>query len=101
MDSIRQLDALLSDHLDVAILRVTRRMVAEHPTGWHYRLLRLEPMLLVGRTGDPHRENASFDDRAIEVFADAPSSGMYNVHGDFLSAFERDTGIALRWLGNP
>ena len=26
---------------------------------------------------------------------------MYNVHGDFLSTFERDTGITLRWLGNP
>jgi DNA-binding transcriptional LysR family regulator len=101
MDSIRQLEALLSDRLDVAILRVTRRMVAENPTGWHYRLLRLEPMLLVGRPADPLQPSASFDDRTIEVFADTPGSGMYNVHGDFLSAFERDSGIPLRWLGNP
>ena len=101
MDSIRQLDALLSDQLDVAILRVTRQMVADHPAGWHYRLLRLEPMVLVGRPGDPHQDSASFHDRAIEVFADTPGSGMYNVHGEFLTAFERDTGIALRWLGNP
>jgi DNA-binding transcriptional LysR family regulator len=69
MDSIRQLDALLNDQLDVAILRVTRQMVADHPTGWH--------------------------------FADPPGSGMYNVHGDYLIAFEQDTGINLRWLGNP
>jgi hypothetical protein len=34
MDSIRQLDALLSDWLDIAILRVTRQMVAEiQPAG--------------------------------------------------------------------
>ena len=72
MDSARQLDALLDDQLDVAILRVTRQMVAEHPAGWHYRLLRLEPMLLVGRPGDPHQESASFHDRPVEVFADSP-----------------------------
>lgn len=101
MDSVRQLEALLNGHLDVAILRVTRRMVADHPTGWHYRLLRLEPMLLVGRATDSPQESVSFDARRIEVFADTPDSGMYNVHGDFLSAFERDTGITLRWLGNP
>ena len=76
-------------------------MVADHPAGWHYRLLRLEPMLLVGRPGDPHQDSASFHDRAVEVFADTPGSGMYNVHGEYMTAFERDTGIALRWLGNP
>ena len=101
MDSIRQLDALLSDWLDVAILRVTRQMVADHPAGWHYRLLRLEPMLLVGRPGDPHQDIASFHERPVEVFADAPGSGMYNAHGDYMTAFEKDTGVALRWLGNP
>ncbi len=96
-----RVDALLSEHLDVAILRVTRQMVADHPSGWHYRLLRLEPMLLVGRGTDPRQPTASFDDRTIEVSADTPGSGMYNVHGDFLSASERDTGTPLRWLGNP
>ena len=58
-------------------------------------------MLLVGRPTDPHRETASFHDRAVTVFADTPGSGMYNVHGEYVSAFERDTGITLRWLGNP
>jgi DNA-binding transcriptional LysR family regulator len=101
MDSYRQLDALLNNQLDVAILRVTRQMVAEHPAGWHYRMLRLEPMLLVGRPGDPQQDGASFHERPIEVFADAAGSGMYNAHGEFLTAFERDTGIVLRWLGNP
>jgi DNA-binding transcriptional LysR family regulator len=101
MDSIRQLDALLSDWLDIAILRVTRQMVADHPSGWHYRLLRLEPMLLVGRPGDPHQDIASFHERPVEVFADTPGSGMYNAHGDYMTAFEKDTGVALRWLGNP
>ena len=101
MDSARQLDALLDHRLDVAMLRVTRQMVADHPAGWHYRLLRLEPMLLVGRPTDLHRETASFHDRPVTVFADTPGSGMYNVHGDYVSTFERDTGITLRWLGNP
>ena len=101
MDSARQLDALLDNRLDVAILRVTRQMVADRPAGWHYRLLRLEPLLLVGRPTDPHHETESFHDRPVTVFADAPGSGMYNVHGDYVSAFERDTGIRLRWLGNP
>jgi DNA-binding transcriptional LysR family regulator len=101
MDSARQLTALLANHLDVAILRVTRRMVAEHPTGWQHRLLRLEPLLLVGRPTDPHRETVSLRERPVTVFADTPGSGMYNVHGEYVSAFERDTGITLRWLGNP
>ena len=101
MDSARQLDALLDNRLDVAILRVTRQMVADHPGGWHHRLLRIEPMLLVGRPTDPHRDTASFHDRVVTVFADTPGSGMYNVHGEYVSAFERDTGITLRWLGNP
>jgi hypothetical protein len=35
------------------------------------------------------------------VFADTPGSGMYNAHGDYMTAFEKDTGVALRWLGNP
>ena len=101
MDSTRQLEALLDHRLDVAILRVTRRMATDHPTGWHHRLIRLEPLLLVGRPTDPHRETASFHDRPVTVFADAPGSGMYNVHGEYVSAFERASGIALRWLGNP
>ena len=33
MDSARQLDALLTEQLDVAILRITPKMLAEHPTG--------------------------------------------------------------------
>jgi DNA-binding transcriptional LysR family regulator len=101
MDSTRQLNALLTGQLDVAILRVTPQMLAEHPTGWHRRLLRLEPMLLVGRVGDPVRESASLHERPVEVFADAVGSGLYNVHGEYLAAFERQTRVALRWLGNP
>jgi hypothetical protein len=58
-------------------------------------------MLLVGRPGDPHQDIASFHERPVEVFADTPGSGMYNAHGDYMTAFEKDTGVALRWLGNP
>jgi DNA-binding transcriptional LysR family regulator len=101
MDSARQLDALLGRRLDVAILRVTRQMLDAHPAGWHHRLLRLEPLRLVGRPTDDRRAVASLRERPVTVFADTRSSGMYNVHGDYMSAFERDTGIALRWLGNP
>jgi len=101
MDSARQLDALLSEQLDVAVLRVTPQMLAERPSGWHRRLIRLEPLLLVGRPGDPPRESVSLHERPVEVFADGTGSSMFNVHNDYLAAFERQTQMALRWLGNP
>ncbi|WP_233565576.1 LysR family transcriptional regulator [Cellulomonas sp. PhB143] len=101
MDSARQLDALLAEQLDVAILRLTPQMLAEHPTGWRRQLLRLEPMLLVGRAGDLPRDSASLHERPVEVFADAAGSRMFNVHGEYLAAFERQTLVPLRWLGNP
>jgi hypothetical protein len=40
-------------------------------------------------------------ERPLEVFADAPGSALYNVHGRYLSSLEQHTGLALRWLGNP
>jgi DNA-binding transcriptional LysR family regulator len=101
LTSLGQLLALLNNLLDVAILRVTAQMLADHPAGWHHRLLRLEPMHLIGRPGDPARPTASLHERPIEVFADAPGSGLYNVHGQYMTAFERHTGLTLQWLGNP
>lgn len=101
LDSVGQLRALLDGLLDVAIMRVTPQMLTEQPTGWHHRLLRLEPMRLIGRPTDPPRETASLHERPIEVFGDAPGSGLYNAHGEYLTAFERDTGLAMRWLGTP
>jgi DNA-binding transcriptional LysR family regulator len=101
MDSARQLDALLSEQLDVAVLRVTPKMLAERPTGWQRRLLRLEPLWLVGRPGDDARDSVSLHERPVEVFADAAGSGLFNVHGEYLAAFERETRVALRWRGNP
>lgn len=101
MDSLSQLMALLNDHLDVAIIRVTARMRADHPTGWRHTLFRLEPFWLVGRPGDEQRPSASFHERPVEVFADPPGGGMYNAHGQYLSSLERHTGLSLRWLGNP
>jgi DNA-binding transcriptional LysR family regulator len=101
MDSTGQLRALLDGRLDVAILRITARMRLDHPTGWRHRLLRLEPMRLVGRPGDPARETVSLHERPVEVFGDAPGSGLYNAHGDYLTAFEKHTGLTMRWLGTP
>ncbi len=101
MDSARQLDALLSEQLDVAVLRVTPQMLAERPHGWRRRLIRLEPLLLVGRPGDHPKDTASLHERPVEVFADATGSPLFNVHGEYLAAFERQTRVALRWLGNP
>jgi DNA-binding transcriptional LysR family regulator len=101
MDSDRQLTALLADHLDVAIVRVTTAMKAAHPAGWQHALLRLEPFWLVGRRGDPRRASASLHERPLEVFADGPGTALYNVHGRYLSSLEQHTGLALRWLGNP
>ena len=34
------------------------------------------------------------------MFADA-GTGLYNVHGQYMTAFERHTGLTMRWLGNP
>jgi DNA-binding transcriptional LysR family regulator len=101
LDSARQLTALLEDHLDVAIIRVTTTLKAEHPAGWRHVPLRLEPFWLVGRPGDPHRTSASVHERPLEVFADAPGTSLYNVHGRYLSSWEQHTGLTLRWLGNP
>lgn len=101
MDSRRQLDALLMGQLDVAIIRVTTAMMARYPTGWDFRLLRLEPFWLVGRPGDPPGERASLRERPVEVFADGPASPLYNVHGQYMTSFEQESGIALTWLGNP
>ncbi|MFE3758125.1 LysR family transcriptional regulator [Nocardia tengchongensis] len=101
LDSLRQLDALLDNRLDVAILRVTAAMAARKPTGWRFHRLRLEPMFLVGRPGDPPKASASLFERPVEVFADAPASGLYNAHGDYLTTFERHAGMSMRWLGNP
>jgi DNA-binding transcriptional LysR family regulator len=101
MDSARQLHALLSEQLDVAVLRVTPQMLAEHPHGWHRQLIRLEPLLLVGRPDETPRESVSLHERPVEVFADATGSPLFNAHGQYLAAFERQTRVALRWLGNP
>lgn len=101
MDSVSQLRALMGHLLDVAIIRLTVGMLAEHPTGWHHRILRLEPMRLVGRLGDQTRAAVSLHERPLEVFGDAPGSGLYNAHGDYLTAFERHTGLTMRWLGTP
>lgn len=101
MDSIRQLEALMMGQLDVAIIRVTAGLAARYPTGWQFRLLRLEPFWLVGRPGDPPRAQASFHDRPVEVFADGPESPLYNAHGQYMTALEQQAGIALSWLGNP
>jgi DNA-binding transcriptional LysR family regulator len=101
MDSIRQLSALLNNQLDVAIIRVTSAMLADHPVGWRHRMIRLEPFWLVGRPADKPRATASLHERALEVFGDAPGSALYNAHGAYLHSFERHTGLTLRWLGNP
>jgi hypothetical protein len=76
-------------------------MLAERPSGWQRRLLRLEPMLLVGRPEEAARESVSLHERPVEVFADSVGSGLFNAHGEYLAAFERQTRVTLRWLGNP
>jgi DNA-binding transcriptional LysR family regulator len=101
MDSVAQLDALLENRLDVAILRVTPQMLHDRPKGWSHTLLRLEPMRLVGRRGDPPRATASMFERPIEVLADSPESGLHKAYGDFLSPLEQFLGLSMRWLGTP
>lgn len=98
-----------------ALSKQIRRLeeLVDHPGGWEHRLLRLEPLVLVGRTaGDTptdvrtappgdQPETASLHDGVLDVFGDPPESGSYNAHGDYLGALERDLGVELRWLGTP
>jgi DNA-binding transcriptional LysR family regulator len=101
MDSITQLGALMQGRLDVAILRVTPRMLIAHPSGWRRRLLRLEPLVLVGTGEDDGASSASFHERPLHVFADPPDSGTYSAHGQFITALEQRLGLTMRWLGTP
>ncbi len=101
MDSVTQLQALLDNRIDVAIMRIAPAMVADHSGGWSHTLLRLEPLRLVGRSGDPPDPTASLLDRPLSVFGDTPASGLYNTHGNYLSALERSTGLRMSWLGTP
>ncbi|MDQ4504110.1 LysR family transcriptional regulator [Sinomonas sp. ASV322] len=101
MDSRRQFAALMAGLLDVAIIRLTPAMRAEHPSGWRHRLLRLEPFWLIGRADDAPGETASLHERPIDVFGDPPGSALFNAHGEYLSALEEQIGVAFRWLGNP
>lgn len=101
MDSIAQLKALLESRLDVAILRVTPAMVSARPRGWHHRLLRLEPLVVVGGRDDGPPGTTSLVDQPLEVFADPVESGSHNAHGTYLTALERDLGMTMTWLGTP
>lgn len=101
MDSVTQLNALLEDRLDVAVLRVTPQMLVDHPKGWYHTLLRLEPLRLVGRIGDAMRSHASLFERPLEVFGDDTDSGLFNAHGEYLAAFEQGAGVRMQWLGTP
>ncbi|OFE18994.1 LysR family transcriptional regulator [Humibacillus sp. DSM 29435] len=101
MDSITQLNALVEGRLDVAILRVTPRMKIAHPSGWRHRLLRLEPLVIVGSGDDDRTARASFHQRPLHVFADPPDSGTYNAHGQYLTALEERLGQPMHWLGTP
>lgn len=101
MDSITQLNALVEGRLDVAILRVTPRMKIAHPSRWRHRLLRLEPLVLVGSGDDDRTARASFYQRPLHVFADPPDSGTYSAHGQYLTALEERLGRRMHWLGTP
>jgi DNA-binding transcriptional LysR family regulator len=101
MDSAAQLQALLENRLDVGIIRVVPQMLIDYPSGWYHTLLRLEPMRLVGRPGEPPRPTASLYERPVEVFGDNPDTGLNSAHGDYLTSFERHTGQTMRWLGIP
>jgi len=101
MVSDAQLAALLANRLDVAILRVTPAMVARHPHGWSHRLLRMEPMLIVGAVDEDDAHVASLLDLPLAVFGDPIDSGTYNAYGEYLTALEQELDVTMRWLGTP
>jgi DNA-binding transcriptional LysR family regulator len=101
MDSNTQLGALLDNRLDVAVLRVTPQMVHDHRQGWRHRLLRLEPVVVVGGAEHDDTSTASLVDQPLDVFCDPVGSGTYNAYGAYLTALEEELGIAMTWLGTP
>ena len=101
LDSFAQLTAVLANRLDVGIVRVTPGLVRDHPHGWRHRLLRLEPLVVVGGTDEPSDATASLVDQPLAVFGDSVESGSYNAYGTYLSALEQELGIAMTWLGTP
>ncbi len=101
MVSTAQLEALLANRLDVAILRVTPGMVASHPQGWSHRLLRMEPMVIVGATDEDDVNLASLVEQPLAVFGDPVDSGTYNAYGEYLTTLEQELGITMTWLGTP
>ena len=101
MVSDAQVEALLTNRLDVAILRVTPGMVASHPQGWSHRLLRMEPMVIVGAIDEDDATFASLVDQPLAVFGDPVDSGTYNAYGEYLTALEQDLEITMTWLGTP
>lgn len=78
---------------DVSILRVTAGMLADHASDWNRCLLRVEPMVLVGRPGDDGKLSASLRERPFEVFGKPPESGSYVAYGTYLAALELELKI--------
>src|SRR5690606_19579003 len=101
MDGYSQLDALLAHRLDVAVIRVTERMLRRHPTGWRYRLLRLEPLVIVGGESAAKGPHLLAGDHPLVVFADPIGSGTYTAWGEYLAALEREGPCTLTWRGTP
>jgi DNA-binding transcriptional LysR family regulator len=101
LDSNAQLTALLEHRLDVGIIRVSADLVRDHPHGWRHRLLRMEPMVVVGGDEDPAETTTSLRDEPLAVFGDPVDSGSYNAHGTYLTALEKELGITMTWLGTP
>lgn len=99
MDSYAQLTALLERRLDVGIIRVTPRMLDEHPHGWRRRLIRLEPMVIVGTESEEPAPQPLGGDRPLVVLGDPVGSGSYNAYGEYLTALEGAAGISMRWAG--
>lgn len=107
MDSYAQLHALLAHRLDVAVIRVTERMLRQHPTGWQHRLLRLEPLVIVGAESEASTAEALSPPPTLSgghplvVLGDPVGSGSYSAYSEYLTALEREAPSSLTWMGTP
>ena len=96
-----KLEALLTNRLDVAILRVTQEWSPVTRRDGAIGCCAWSPWSSWERSMRTTRTFASLVDQPLAVFGDPVDSGSYNAYGEYLTALEQDLEITMTWLGTP